>query len=252
MSAWDEKQRRSPWGMALVVALLVMGGLIFLIRFPSVPEVTSETEGMPAGATALPSVGLTRLDQTAGDNVLRDEATLFDPTPLFLPTEWNVSQKELPNNLIRDSGRIFENYPAKLTFNESRLELGLPPTTVVPDKPMDALALLEPEQPFMGMGRVEREVVQLEDRMAFIAITVAGTGRTVLTQAIAAGPIPAGNWRPMEFLVAVDTAGLVGPPAIVTRSGVEQVDGFFQNLIAKTLRVGERLAPGTYQISVGP
>lgn len=57
MSAWDEKQRRSPWGMALVVALLVMGGLIFLIRFPSVPEVTSETEGMPAGRRHCPVWG---------------------------------------------------------------------------------------------------------------------------------------------------------------------------------------------------
>jgi hypothetical protein len=56
----------------------------------------------------------------------------------------------------------------------------------------------------------------------------------------------------MEFLAAVDPAGLAAPLTLTTRSGVEDVDTYFQNFLAHTLRVGERLAPGFYRISVGP
>jgi hypothetical protein len=56
----------------------------------------------------------------------------------------------------------------------------------------------------------------------------------------------------MEFVAAVDPAGLVGPLVPTVRSGVEEVDNFFQNYLARTLRVGERLAPGFYRICVGP
>jgi hypothetical protein len=53
-------------------------------------------------------------------------------------------------------------------------------------------------------------------------------------------------------VAAIDPTGLAAPLTITTRSGVDEVDAYFQNFLARTLRVGERLAPGFYRISVGP
>ena len=56
----------------------------------------------------------------------------------------------------------------------------------------------------------------------------------------------------MEFIAAVDTAGLVGPLVPTVRSTDADVDDYFGRYLAETLRVGQRLAPGFYRISVGP
>ena len=56
----------------------------------------------------------------------------------------------------------------------------------------------------------------------------------------------------MEFLVAVDAMGLVGPPTLTESSRVAAVDGYFQNYLVKTLHAGQRLAPGFYRICIGP
>ena len=46
-------------------------------------------------------------------------------------------------------------------------------------------------------------------------------------------------WDPMEFMAAVDAAGLVGPVVPTTRSGVAEVDAYFSRYLAETLRVGQ-------------
>jgi hypothetical protein len=246
------KEERRIWGVAAVVSLVVVGGLVLLFRFPAVTEVKPLPTTRTSEASKMPMVGLTRLDGASADTLLKEEATFFDPTPLFLPTEWNVAQNALPDNLIRDSGQIFQDYAPKLTFGEADLTRAFPPAVRVPAKAADALAVLEPEQPFAGMGRIQRAIAELAGRGAVVEITAAGNGQRMPTLTVDTAGIPAGNWRPLEFLVAVDAAGLVGPPVLTAQSGVEEVDSYFQNLLAKTLRVGERLAPGAYRICVGP
>ena len=56
----------------------------------------------------------------------------------------------------------------------------------------------------------------------------------------------------MEFIAAVDAAGLVGSVVPTVSSGAGEVDEYFGRYLADTLRVGQRLAPGFYLISVGP
>ena len=56
----------------------------------------------------------------------------------------------------------------------------------------------------------------------------------------------------MEFLIAVDAMGLVGPPILTESSRVAAVDGYFQIYLVKTLHAGERLAPGFYRVCIGP
>lgn len=232
--------------------MAAVGVLVLLLRFAATPEVRPLPSPAAPTATATPKVGLTRLDGAGGDTVLQEEATFFDPTPLFLPTEWNVAQNALPDNLIKGAGRIFQDYTPKLTFDEADLTLSFPPPVVVPAKPALALAILESDQPFAGMGRTGRQVPELAARGAVVEITAAGDGQRLPTLNVDTTEIPAGNWRPLEFLVEVNAAGLVGPPVLTAQSGVEDVDSYFQNLLVKTLRVGERLAPGAYRICIGP
>lgn len=240
------------WGIAAVVAVIVGGGLLFVLQIANKSEIKSISPDATVIESAAPKVGLTRLDGAGADTVLQEEATFYDPTPLFLPTEWNFSQNALPANLIRSSGQIFQDYAPKLTFGEADLTLRFPAPVLVPAKPAAALAILEPDQPFSGMGRTERKVAELTPRGAVVEITAAKDGQRMPALAIDTAGIPTGNWRPLEFLIEVNPTGLVGPPVLTAQSGVEEVDGYFQNLLAKTLRVGERLAPGVYRICVGP
>ena len=66
--------------------------------------------------------------------------------------------------------------------------------------------------------------------------------------------LPAGqpDWQPAEFLIAVTPAGLLGRPVETVSSDVEDVDVFFRDYLARTLRLGERLPPGFYRVVVGP
>jgi hypothetical protein len=45
---------------------------------------------------------------------------------------------------------------------------------------------------------------------------------------------------------------LIAPLTLTTRSGVEEIDNFYRNYLVRTYRVGERLAPGFYRITVAP
>jgi hypothetical protein len=56
----------------------------------------------------------------------------------------------------------------------------------------------------------------------------------------------------LEFIVAINPAGIVGAPILASGSGWEEVDAFFRTYLVKTFRVGERLSPGQYRVVVGP
>ena len=162
---------------------------------------------------------------------------------------------------MRPPGSAFANYSAKLGFAESELKLdslSLPkPVADSPDPavaPGAALALPSPGALALGIGRTDAPGAPLSTRGAFVEIRSASGGQSVFARSLAESARPPGNspWQPLEFVAAVDAAGLVGPLVLTTRSGVDEVDAFFQNYLARTLRVGERLAPGFYRISIGP
>jgi hypothetical protein len=108
--------------------------------------------------------------------------------------------------------------------------------------------------PFLGFGQQAILLKRLPARGGYIEVYDSNTGRLVLGEAVKVSDQPpsADGWEPMEFIAAVDAAGLVGPVVRTVGSGVEQVDGFFTRYLAENLKVGHRLAPGFYRISVGP
>lgn len=232
-----------------ITAMLAGAGLlalgVSLFRPPRVSEVPAPSHaglmlglGAPAGAPA--------------DPLFREDAEAHDPTPLFLPTRWNSSEKAAPR---REFTGAFDSFGAKLAFSETTLALDLPTVVAVPARAADALDANPPGQPFSGLGRADRPPPALAPRNALVEVVAAGSGQPIFTQALtnlpptmADSPPEGGAW---EFMAAVDAAGLVGTLVQTIRSGTA-ADGFFLNYLVQNLRVGERLAPGFYRISVGP
>jgi hypothetical protein len=174
---------------------------------------------------------------------------LLDPAPLFLPSAFSSSRVEYTP---REPGGAFAGFAFKKLFSDARLDLYLPPAATIPASPA-SLGEAPPGAPFIGFGRGEFALQPLAKRGAYVEISEAGSGRKVLDAALVDASPPSGlPWQPMEFLAAVDAAGLVGPLSPVSRSGVDEVDEYFGRYLSDVFRIGQRLAPGMYRVSVGP
>lgn len=190
-----------------------------------------------------------------------------DPIPLFLPTRWNSSP---PEGDRREPEGNFNGYDPIYTFSVNDLHINLPSSVAVPARPADALVENAPGNPFLGIGRADIAITALTARWAFVEIVAAASGRTVFAEALADAadvkdappPLREGTWQPLEFMAAVDAAGLVGQLTPVVRPEAAVDDPFLQlpgqsleileNYLAQKLRVGDRLPPGFYRIVVGP
>ncbi|MDE3083842.1 MAG: hypothetical protein KGJ37_01305, partial [Verrucomicrobiota bacterium] len=80
----------------------------------------------------VPAVGIARLGGRTADTLVGEQAELFDPTPLFLPTRWNAKPRGLPASVEREPGAGFTTFPAELAFDETRLGLNFPASVKVP------------------------------------------------------------------------------------------------------------------------
>lgn len=223
------------WTVAAAASVAALALVLALFRAPRPPA--------PPPARPVPAIVLAP--------ALTDEAALFDPAPLFLPTDRNGTPRA-PEPVPGDT---FRDYPAKLVLPAEDLRLGLGPPIRVPASPVDALFANPPGNPLLGMGRTGAGVPQLSVRKAFVEVDSLATGRQVFAAPVpdASPPQPFGpDRRPIAYVALVGPGGLVGEPMPSTGSGSEALDGYFADCLVKTLRVGLRLPPGIYRISVGP
>lgn len=229
-------RKSRAWTWASIVGVLVLALFAILVRVPEA--------GGPLRVPATPSVGLV-------DAGVIMSTMLRDPAPLFLPTDFNSSRKSY---VPKEPGGAFGGYQPDYVFDPSQLVLHLPPPAAIPDSPAEALAGDPPGAPFIGFDRADPVVEPLAPRTAYVNVVDAGTGRSVFGEAVGDAHPPQASvpWQPMEFIAAVDSAGLVGPVVPTSRSGVDEVDAYFGRYLAETLRLGQRLAPGFYRVSVGP
>jgi len=248
------------WGLAGAASLAVLALVLLLFRSPVLPAPAAKPTGAASASTpggtapdnGLAAVGLERLGE-AGSPLLREEANLRDPTPLYLPTRWNAGNNAVPAAARLDPGRSFPNYRPRLVFNEAELALSFPPAVAVPQRPAEAFAVDKPAAPFAGFGQLEGKIKPLAARGAFARIVRAGDGEEALAEALTDAKPPVDiPWEPLEFLVAVDVAGVVRPPVLTASSHLATVDQYFQDYLTRTLHVGERLRPGFYRVSIGP
>ncbi len=242
---------RGPWIIAGAVALAVAAGGALLFRVPAGPA--------PVPAAPVPTV--VELRKLSRETSLQsEEAALRDLAPLFLPTPRNATLERLPQ---REPGRsMIDRETPQLGFGEggAGLEKDLPPVaslngrTLAAAGPLDALLGIAPGPGLSGFGRNDPKVPALAPRGAVVEVVAAGTGRTVLADRLAPEAKPPTDqiWQPLVLFAAVDAAGLVAPLSVVGASGVDAVDVHFRSYLARTYRVGERLAPGFYRITVAP
>lgn len=231
---------KTRWAIAVTGAAVAVGAVVMLFREPATLRTPPEKFRVKRTVTLV----------NDKDKALSDESILLDPTPLFLPTRWNATQREISP---REPGGIFQGYDTpKHSFEENDLKLSLPAPIPVPTGVAEAVMAEAPAIPLVGFGRLDQPVVRPQSRGGYVEIVAAASGRQVLAQSIVGGPPVSDPWQPIEFVAAVDAAGLIGPLVVTTRSGLEEVDSFFSNYLVRTLRLGSRLEPGFYRIYVGP
>lgn len=182
--------------------------------------------------------------------VSASDAALLDKTPLFLPTRWNTSREDVK---MPDASGALAPYQAKFAFSNSELKLeNLPVAVVTPTGPADALTIPSQGPLFGGLSRSDSTVAPLSKRGAYLEVVAASTGRRILGESLSgAAPPGAGGWQTLEFVANINASGLVSLN-LTMRSGVEEVDVYFSRFLAQKFRIGARLSPGFYRISVGP
>jgi hypothetical protein len=242
-----DTRRRAGWGVAALTVGFAVAAFVVLFR-PLGPGAAPMRPG------AKPQVNVAQLGMGAGDQLLRDQATIFDPTPLFLPTQWNASQRPLPASVQRQPEQVFGDFAPKTVFDETELALPTKANPVLPKGPLDLLK--EPSRdPFLGFDRQDVPLTPLPARLGLVEVQRVGDGHLVLSCKLDRPVVlPAGRleWRPAEFLVTVTVAGLLGRPVNTASSDVEEVDLFLRDYLSEVLHLGARLDPGTYRVVVGP
>jgi hypothetical protein len=247
-------ESRGRWVAATLAAGGIVLGLLMLFRLPSPP-----TPLATSVVSAAPRATMKMARPEEGNALLKEEAELRDMRPLFLPTERNAA---LPEPRLEPGRTFLDNETLKLVFSEAEAHVSreLPPVATLNSKPVDqatAVDLLSPVETgltFQGFGRRERRVTTFTERGGYVEVTDLKQGGSVLSGTLSLEARPSGekSWAPVEFVAAIDAAGLVSPLIVAVGSRVEEVDAHFKKYLTQKYRIGERLPPGFYRITVAP
>lgn len=245
---------RNRWIVAAAGGALIIVVLVVLFRFPSAttPLARPAEFRIPAAA-----VQIDRPDDS--DRILKAEAQLRDLRPLFLPTERNAA---LPEPVLEPGRTFLENETLKMTFTDAEAQISkdLPPIVTLAGVQVekataaDALSPSETQIAVTGFGRKPVDLTAFAPRAGFLQVARMNDGIRVLSEPlpIAARPPNDKPWAPLELIAAVDAAGLVSPLVVTDGSRVDEVDSHFRNYLAEDFRIGSRLPPGFYRITVAP
>lgn len=223
------------WLAAGFATTIIGSGLLFWFEVPS--------------ASTDHAAGSSPLETLVVQRVVADEAALLDKTPLFLPTSWNTSIKDVS---LPATGGVFADFPSAFAFKEGDHSFGV----LRADQEGFNGAILNVEGPnsaFLSFGQEAQNLKVTRRAVGYLEVYSAKDGIAVILEALTLD-LPSGtiNWSPIELMAVVSAAGLVGPPISITRSGLEEVDLYFADFLVKVFRIGEKLSPGVYRIVVGP
>jgi len=267
---WSSRAEHKRLAALMLVALIALvAGVALLVSIVRLPA--PQPRHPQAGAAA--SLNLARLDKNQRDQILNEEARLFDPAPLFLPTPRNASQIDAAAGARHEPGESLPPIDPRYVYPEGTFAITFPDPYPGPAQLAEALDYGLTPTPYAPFGRLDHPEKPLAARMAQLEVVQMKTGRTLLTLPLVqtsttAAPAASAalvatawnaaladpDWKPVEFLVTLDVAGLVGSPALVQSSGSPEVDDFFANYLVQTLRIGARreLGAGFYLLRIGP
>lgn len=237
----------APWVWA-AAGLGVAARVVYIFFGQDKPAVP------PPAAANRPRVTVVTESAIGGGPLVKEQIELFDQQPLSMPTAWNAGAEALPADLRRQPGEMFGLYEPRLAFAAERLEPVFAPRGGAPQDSRSGLRVLGmPASGWGGIGRLDRPLAALPLRDAGVEVRRFAGGEVVLQAALLEldAVVREHDWAPLEFSVAVESAGLVGVPSLAVGSGVEQIDGFFSSYLVRQFRLGERLPPGFYRVTVG-
>jgi hypothetical protein len=230
-------------GAAAMIALAGAGWWIWTER-------TAATSEGAAPRAPEPFVQIAGSGGAAADRVLQERAEFFDPSPMFLPTARNAGQEALPPRLVVQPGQVFLDFPPNLRVVEANLPSYGSESITAPEGLAEVMARAS-EAPFAGLGEAGAPRRRVEPRKAFLEVK-SMEGNALVGVALTDAAVPRPDFAPLEFLATVNAAGLVVEPLLVTGSGADDVDSFFRTYLARSFRLGEKLAPGVYRVAIGP
>jgi hypothetical protein len=232
-------------GVTLVSIGLVAAGL-GMVKLPQAgPRVTAM-----AGKSV--QVGLTELSMGETANLARSELLLQDPTPLFLPTEYNSGRVETAMTTERSPGTSFVPIPAKLLFQDTNIQLALPEVVAIPPNALAVVTGTGAHVKLQELARQDEASAPLSVRAGQLQVLSMATGKTLWSQEIAAGAVKLGLESPWEFILAVNRAGLLSFPTVVKAGEGDLIDVVRIAEVLQEKHLGARLDPGIYRILLGP
>lgn len=186
-----------------------------------------------------------------GGGTAAGETELMDPSPLFFPTVWNYGQAAAGDGRRREPDEGFPDYLPRFRYSDQRLANYGREAVAAPERLAEVV-----EQgitfPFTGFGHMDLNLGPLAERGGYLEVTELGSGKSVQQAELPSGAVRLNDHLPMEILVTVGPAGIVGDPLLAAGSGSETVDAEVLHYLLRTYRLGERLGPGKYRVTVGP
>lgn len=184
------------------------------------------------------------------DQILEEQALIFDTKPIFLPSEWNEinvnSNKKIDKPLFTDLPPqiTFYNYPTLSTIIHPELSI-LSSIDIFDNKFTKSFNMINQTKPIIS---------PLNVREAYITIKNLNNFKIVQTFEINnQNPLFKEElWSPLEFLIIIDESGPITPLLITQSSGIEEIDNFFRNPISTPLLKLDQLPTGYYAIKVSP
>jgi len=257
--------------LVLVALVALVAGVLLVVSIVRLPEPQARRARVDTAA----SLNLARHHAGQRDRIPGEEALLFDPTPLFLPTRYNSSQIDDAAGARREPGESLLSFEPRFVYSASTFAITFPDPLPGPAQPAEVLLHGRTQTPHAQFGRMDHDEKPFTARLAQVEVVQMKTGRVLLTLTIerdpgsASGALPAalaaGDWNPMElgpleFVVTLDDAGLAGAPVLApgttpgTAQPAAEVREFFARQIVQTLRIGQRrdLGAGTYIVRIGP
>jgi hypothetical protein len=246
-TARRQRVRFVQWAAAILVAVLVHGAALFLIDLPEDRD--------PAGQRRAAPVSFRTVDPEDGGRLLREQLEFSDTAPLYFPTGWNVANAENLRVPLKSPGDIFEPYKPRLGFSrvEAHRLVALPKAEIT--APTAALAGFQPDATRLA-GRIDRVETIPDERIALVEVFDMRDGgkvfETTVQEVVDGSALATVDWKPAEWVILMDSVGLVGKGMMTRSSGSDTVDDELQSLVDNELDLDKQIIPGYYMVILGP
>ena len=236
-----------PWIGLSVLVTGILVALLGLVRGESWSGMILQLES--SGNTGVVLTNVQTRDRVAG---LRGELALKDPTPLFLPTQWNSGQVAEDMDAALIPGASFGEIGPELIFPDAANDIAIPDGVEVPST---ALSTVERIDQFMGHGeltRRERNPQGLSDRLGYAEVLTIDSGKVIHQRVLTQGMVPYAVNTPVEAVLAVNAAEVWVRPTVIEAPEGASIDFEEINSVLKALHLEAILSPGIYRILLGP